>query len=158
MTKIAGAIILLCAAVGYGFVKIREERRRIAEAEALAELVKYIRDNILHYMKPLPEIFASYASPLLEENGFLPDCREKGIGAAWERAVFHLPDKLNRTMTDFAYSVGGGYREDELSLCGYTLDVIGEAVKTMRNEQDGKEKLYRTIPPLLALSVMLIFL
>lgn len=157
MTKIMGAVMLLAAAVGYGFVKIREERRKIAELDALCELVRYIRENIAHYMKPLPQIFASYNGGILEESGFLGDCRRYGIRTAWENSDLALPEKCRRAMCDFANSIGGGYREDELNLCDYTLEQIDKARLTMREELAGKEKMYRTIPPLLALSVMLIF-
>lgn len=160
MIKIIGAVILLAAAFGYGYLKIREERRKIAETDALCDLVSFIRQNIAHYMKPLPDIFAAYSDRcgLLEENGFIEICRTNGIRAAWEETVFHLPDNVREAMADFVRSIGGGYREDELHLCDYTLEQFEKAGLKMREEIKGKEKLYRTIPPLLALSVMLIFM
>lgn len=160
MTKIFGALILLAASVAYGFMKIREERRKIELIDAFCELVRCIRENIAHYMKPLPQIFESYSGGVLEDNGFLGDCRTLGIHIAWERssARMDLDEKARRVIGDFAESVGGGYREDELNLCGFTIAELEKIISSIREESAGREKMYRTIPPLLALSVMLIFM
>lgn len=158
MMKIIGAVFLLSSAVWYGYLKIRDERRKIAELEELCDLALYIRENIVHYMKPLPEIFASYSGGVLEKNGFLDDCRKFGIRVAWENSSLSLPENCNRAMCDFANSIGSGYRDDEINLCNFTLEQLCKAMQTMREEIAGKEKMYRTIPPLLALSVMLIFI
>lgn len=158
MTKILGAVLLIVTSVGYGFTKIREERRKIELNDAFCELVKHIRENIAHYMKPLGEIFSSYEGGILEDCGFLGDCRTVGIRLAWERSHFHLSEKPRRLMEDFANSIGGGYREDELNLCDYTASEMEKISRAMREEAVGREKMYRTIPPLLALSVVLIFM
>lgn len=161
MTKIIGGILLLAASVGFGLIKIREERRRIRLARAFCELVKHIRENIAHYMKPLPEIFRTADCPILEEHGFLGDCRERGIRLAWEKfsdsAENILPERVKRVLAEFSESIGGGYREDELNLCDYTIAELERAVREMTEDSVGKEKIYRTIPPLVALSAMLIF-
>lgn len=158
MQKIIGAVILLAAAVGYGYIRISEERKKAAEADALADLIRTIRGNIAHYMKPLPEIFLSCTGGILEDNGFLPLCRSKGIRAAWEAVPMKLPEKLRTVMTDFVSRIGGGYREDELHLCDYTLEQFDKVSREMRTEMENREKLYRTIPPLLALSAVLLFI
>lgn len=158
LQKIIGALILLLCSVGYGFIRIREERRAAAEVEAFAGLIRTVRENIAHYMKPLPEIFASCSGGILEENGFLPLCREKGIRAAWREVPMKLTPKLRTVTEDFVSRIGGGYREDELHLCDYTLEQFEKAEKEMRTELGNREKLYRTIPPLLALSAVLLFI
>ncbi|MBQ4354860.1 MAG: stage III sporulation protein AB [Clostridia bacterium] len=156
--KWIGAGILLLSAVGYGWVKIREERRRAAQTEAAQAMIGEIREQIAYFMKPLPEIFAAYRHPVLEECGFLPLCRQENLRAAWEKAPLCLPEKLMKVTQDFVGHIGGGYREDVLRICDYTLEQYEKVIREMHSELKNREKLYRTIPPLLAVSVLLLLI
>lgn len=158
MQKIIGAALLLVAAVAYGFLRIAEERRVVAEMDALVDFIRTIRAGIAHYKKPLPEIFTSYSSGILEENGFLALCRNCGIREAWHKSGIKMPEKMQSAMTYFSEKIGSGYREDELHLCDYTLEQFEKAGQEMQREMKNREKLYRSIPPLLALSLVLLFI
>jgi len=156
--KFFGAAVLLAASFFLGASMIRDERGKIDEACSILDLIKYIKDNIEHFVKPLPDIFASYNNSVLEKNGFLTSVRENGIHLTAEKIedYFHTDSELLSIFGDFCRSIGGGYKDDEVRLCSYTANQIEKRIEKMRDDYSSRSKLYRTIPPLFALSVVLI--
>jgi len=148
----------MLAALLYGRMKIGEERKKTVLAQASVEFVRTVRDNIAHYAKPLSEIFSSMSITPLEECGFLPICREEGIRAAWDSGTLKLNEKMSGVMSEFAARIGSGYREDELELCAYTLAQLEKHAGEVGADCENRTKLYRNIPPLAALSVILLVL
>ena len=51
-----------------------------------------------------------------------------------------------------------GYKDEEVALCKYTHMKLAECEEKLSSALKDKEKLYRTIPPMLALSVILILI
>ena len=78
IVKWIGAGIVLIAAGMFSIGLTREHKNNLRELEALCDMVQYIRDNIDHLMKPLPDIFISYQNDYLETIGFLPRIRHIG--------------------------------------------------------------------------------
>ena len=154
--KAAGAVLLLAAAGGYGLSRIREERLRLRELEAMAALVRTVRESIEHLSRPLPEIWARYADPFLEECGFLPVLREEGFAAALVRTGICSRD--GDALREFAAALGKGYREEELALCRYTEERLEDRAQLLRKEAPARERLWRTIPWLAALSAVILLL
>ncbi len=153
-----GAVLLLAASVGFGLWMIGEEKRKIRELDALLRLVRHIRENIGSLRRPLPRIFSSFPDPALEENGFLPLLRERGFRAAVEETPWRQEEGVRLALADFAASLGRGYAEEELSLCRYTEAKLADALAALEKAAPEREKLWRSIPALLALSVVLLLL
>ncbi len=156
--KFSGAASMVFAAVFYGFIKIRDVRRGICELSAFCELVKYIGDNIEHFMKPIPDIITSYSNAYLDSCGFLPDARMHGLYNAWEASDFILNDEARSLLDEFFLSVGKGYVDDELRLCEYTSKRLCAVLDSVRISAKDKERIYKTIPLMLAASVVLILI
>ena len=156
--KIAGAVILLIAAVGYGALNIKANRAHLRELEAILRFLRHIRTNIEHLSRPLPEIYAGFSDAVLEENGFLPALRRDGIRSAVGAVQWRLSDGELSVLTEFAEALGRGYREEQVSLCRYTEEVLGGALEELQTSAPAQERLYRTIPVLLALSGILVLL
>ena len=157
--KLMGTLILLMASVIYGSKKIAEERRRLREAEALADLVEHISGQIEYTMKPLPEILGAYQSEILASGAFTEVACTYGLGKAWDAYGFGigLPDgDFKRIFRDFTREIGRGYRKEELELCSLTLKQLRTEIDKYKEDSLGREKLYRTLPPMMVLSVVLI--
>ena len=153
--------MLLAASLVYGRSRISEERQKLREAEALIALVRHTAETIDHTLKPLPEIFGEYRNEVLQKNGFLAEVRSAGLRNAWENKeeTFVLQDKdLKNCFSVFCREIGRGYRKEELELCSLTLKRMNEAVGKLRQELSNREKLYRTIPPLMVMSLVLILM
>lgn len=159
--KTAGSATLVFSTIYYGAVMIREERSKLTTADAICEMMRYVRDNIEHFMKPLPDIFASYRNDALERTGFLADVRENGLKYAQIDRHFgknSVDTEVLAVLNDFCGKIGGGYRDDEIRLCDYSIAQIEKRTAKMKDDFSSKAKIYRTLPPLFALSVLLILI
>lgn len=156
--KWLGAGILMLSAWLTGTGLIREHQNRLRELEALYDMISCIRDNIEHLMKPLPEIFRIYTNPYLETCGFLAEAKKNGLRRAWENHTTSVSGEAGQLIEEFTRNIGNGYRTEELRLCEYTLDRLRKILDHTRTETANQRKLYRSVPMLFALSVILILL
>ena len=154
--KILGSLILIISAIAFGLKKIKSERAKLKEITAFADMIKFIQNNIEHYNKPLPDIFAEYHNDHLSE--LLDRIRTSGINKAVANYSFNIAASISEKIICFANKIGSGYTDDELSLCQYTYKSLLESETKMRIEIRNTEKMYLTIPVLLALSVILILI
>jgi len=161
MYKLIGTLILLAVSLLYGRRKIFYERQKIKEGEAICDLTEYISEQIEYTMKPLPEIIAGYRNEILAENGFLESAAAEGMEKAWEVCSdgFRLPSGgIHDIFGEFCRSIGKGYRKEELELCGLTQKHLKAELEKLKEDSVNREKLYRSLPPLMVLSVVLILL
>ncbi len=159
MLDIFGAVSLISAALMISSSLIREYKTRLHELEALYDMIAYIRDNIEHLMKPLPEIFQNYSNPYLENCGFLPAVRLKGLKQTWEEGqTFTLSGEACRLIDEFIRNIGSGYRTEELRLCEYTLGRLCKILDHTQTDTENQLKLYKTVPMMFALSIILILI
>ena len=158
MLRLTGSVILIVSAWFASAGLIRDHKAGLRELEALYDMISCIRDNIEHLMKPLPDIFQTYANEYLENCGFLPNVRQTDLRQAWDGQTFTLSGEAYILIRDFVHAIGSGYRAEELRLCEYTLGRLRTLLDRSRSDAANKLKLYRTVPMMFALSVILILL
>lgn len=153
-----GAGILLAAAWLVSAGLIRDHKTDLQELEALYDMIAFIRDNIEHRMKPLPDIFETYTNAWLESCGFLPAVRRTDLRQAWEEQIVSVTGDARSLVEDFVRNIGSGYRTEELRLCEYTLSRLRGILEQTRADTANRLKLYKTVPMMVALSVILILI
>ena len=153
--RCAGAVVLLSASVGWGLFEIREGRRRLRELEAVLALIRHIRERIERFGTPLSEIYAAWDDPELAGTGFLTLLRTKGMEAAADGADFRLSERERGILRELGGRLGRGFREEQTALCRYAEDGLSEALDQLRADTAGRERLWRALPPLAALSLIL---
>lgn len=157
--KYIGAAVILLSAALFGYKLSRDYKAEQKAICGLYDMVVFVRDNIKHLMRPLPEIFLSYHNEYLENTGLIADIRERGLKAAWsDQTLLDEASAAYPIISDFVGSIGTGYCSEEIKLCDYTIDRLLEIIRKNEGEQRGKLKLYRTVPIMLALSIILIML
>ncbi len=158
MFKWLGAGSLMTAAAIFSICLIREHRKKLLELEAFFDMISCIRDNIEHLMKPLPEIFQNYNHTYLDSCGFLKNVRETNLQQAWEKYTCSLGGESFRLIDEFVRNIGKGYRTEELRLCEYTLGRLRKLMDHVQADTANQLKLYKTVPMMFALSVILILI
>ena len=153
-----GAVLLLTAAAGWGFYEIREGRQRIRELEAVRDMVRTVREGIDRLSAPLSEIYASYENPTLAACGFLHLLRTAGMERAVEDTEWRLSPAEQGILSELALHLGRGFREEQTALCRYAEDRLSDALEKRRADEDGRARLWRAIPLLAALSLILLLL
>ncbi|MBE6625777.1 MAG: hypothetical protein E7628_01160 [Ruminococcaceae bacterium] len=158
IVKIAGSVILLATSIYFGQVKITAERTRIKILSSFGDMIKYIGEKIEHFSSPLPEILSEYNNPYLESVGYLDAIRSHGLSLVPDCLKISQNHEEYILIKRFTDSIGKGYKDEEVTLCKYTHQKLAELEEKMSAVLKDKEKLYRTIPPMLALSVILILI
>lgn len=156
--KFIGSVFVISAAVYFGLRKIETERDKIRELIAFSDMIKFIHDNILHFRRPLPEIFSDYRNKYLDKKHLLEHIRIYGIKESLDGYSFAVGSAERDLIISFSQKIGSGYVDDELNLCKYTFEKLLEKGSEMQNEMKNTEKMYLTIPVILALSVILILI
>lgn len=146
------------ASLVYGRLKIRELRRRLLEISSFLKLVKYIGDNVEHFMKPIPEILSGFEDGYLGSVDFISDARTYGLRSAWQKGEFLMSEEVRGILDAYFSSVGGGYLDDEKKLTSYTEKRLEALLESEIAASKDKERIYKTVPPMLAGSIVLILI
>ena len=107
---------------------------------------------------PIPDICREYQTDSAEIQKFLTDTETYGIREAFEKNYAILPQKSRKTAEKFASEIGRGYGVETLELCRYTIDVLDGQYKTMKDDMVQRRRMWYSLPPLFASSVILIFI
>ncbi len=156
--KCVGALLIIGAAVYMGHFIASECKRKLQGTEEALALVKYIRRNIEAYLSPIGDILKGYSSEYLEECGFAHTMRETGLACAVEEGYLDLPIQAKRALWDFASSLGSGYAEAELKHCDYCIAMLEEVAASEREKLTLNGRLYRFLPPIGALSLIILLI
>ena len=84
--------------------------------------------------------------------------RRTDLRHAWDGQTFAVSGEARELVQEFVRTIGNGYRAEELRLCEYTIGRLRGILDRARTDAAGQLRLYRTVPMLLALSVILILL
>lgn len=158
IVKLSGSGLLIFAAFLWGRKKANAENHAILVLGEFISFIKFIRDNIAHIKTPIPDICQNYQTDFTEIQKFLSDAELYGIHEAFEKNNSILPLKSRKTAEKFASEIGHGYGEETLELCRYTIDVLGGQYKEMKDDMVQRRKMWYSLPPLFASSVILIFI
>ncbi len=155
--KLVGCTLLFLSALYYSMTRQKQEKTKLTILGELCDLFGYLQKNIECFSSPLGDLYRSYTSPVLSAWGFYQTWQEDSP----EAAVDMLPSlsaDVRKVLVQYGAKAGQGYKEDEMRLCRYTREVLTEELEKQRQESGGKRKMYRTMPFLLVLSIVLLFL
>ena len=153
--KTLGIITLMLTAFYYTRTRQKTEDIKYGILSELCSLFTYIQKNIECFTKPLYEICQGYTSPLLEEYGFYSVWKQQTLIHAVQ-SLPYIRNDVREILLRYARSAGQGYKEDELNLCRYTLGQLQEKLAGQKEERNAKNRMYRTLPYLLVLSIVLL--
>ncbi len=163
--KLIGGLVVIVSSAIWGSLRGADERKKLSSLGEFIDLVNFIGGNIDHFRTPLCEIYRQYASTGEENHRhsaemaeFLSTAEREGIASAWNNEILTLPDEAKPNVRRFVTEIGRGYAEEEAELCRFTAENLTSIFDMLKEDIGGKVKMWRTLPPLLASSVMLIFL
>lgn len=156
IVKTIGAVSVVGAAFFYGRIMVRELRRKIKLLSSFLEFVIFISENIEYFLKPIPDIIAEYRGEYLVECGFIKEAVERGLDCAWSKISASVGGEAKEILHGYFTAVGSGYADEEKRLSEYTIERLGRILESERAAVADREKIYRTVPVMLAASVVLI--
>ena len=156
--KLLGAATVIAASFLSGVFVISSGKSKIALLEALLELVTYIRTRIKLYLTPVGDILSSFRSEFLERSGFGKLMRESGLTAAITQVPCELPKGAKDTLVRFASGLGTGYAEQEMKRCDECITELERICAEEKEKLSKNKRLYLFLPPLCALSAIILLL
>ena len=153
--KALGIITLLFTAFYYSRNRQKAEETKYQILSELCGLFSHIQKNIDCFTKPLGEICQGYTSPLLEQYHFYSVWEQQDLIHA-VHSIPYISDPVREILLRYAKSAGQGYKEEELHLCRFTREQLQEMLTGQKEECNAKNRMYRTLPYLLVLSIVLL--
>ncbi len=147
----------MCALL-FGMEKSRREREKLKIAEGLLAFVVYVGRQIESFKTPLGRIYSDFYDEGLDALGFCSILQSEGLTDALKKIEDKIPEALAKEMYSFSKGIGAGYEKGQAELCSYTAKVIESSVKSIKEELGDKVRMYRLLPLLLVLSLVILFL
>lgn len=158
VSSISGGVVLVVCAFFYGLEKSRVETKKLEMTESMCAFVEYIGQQIETFRTPLQRIFEEFSDERLEKEGFLNILRERGLSASLTQIKEKLPREAFCEMERFSNSLGAGYEKGQAELCSYTVKRLEKTAFEGRERLAQRLRMYRLLPVLLALSLVILLL
>ncbi len=150
-------MILLCSVL-WGRELCNKGKREELLLFGLCAFVRYAKEQISTFRTPLFRIFEGFSNVELEKVGFIRSLRA-GEGKESAKCLLgKIPDSAYKEICAFLDDLGGGYEEGQNALCAYTLKRLEEVYGERKANLMQRLKMYRSLPFLLALSLIILFI
>ncbi len=156
--KLVGAVMVLVSSAVFGSYAANVYSRRGISAEEVAAFIKYIKRNIESFSMPVGEILSTYESEHFERTGFLDAMRADGLTEAIRGGYLTLSGTAEREFLEFASRLGSDYTDGEIKRCEYYVNLFEELSKTEKENASTNGRLYRLLPPLGAVSLIILLI
>ncbi len=147
MMKLVGICILLFTSMLISRELVSRRRHRLALCEELLRFVSFLRLQIGCFLRPIPEVVASFRSDELSKCGFLSPGGDADLAARFSSSG--LPEivgaECSQIMASLFSSLGSGYLEDEIKLIDVHRAQLSELVDRERAETERQVRLIRTL-------------
>ena len=157
MTKIIGVCMLSLTVIVWGSdraILLKKKTRRIGD---YLDLLRFIRAQIDCFARPIGDILLSYPG----QDRFAS--AENGTGQTYDlngiiSTDAYLFEDANELLSAFAENIGSGTRDESVRLCDFTIAELEALDRKYREEYPGKARLWRTLPCLACLSLLILLL
>lgn len=158
MLKVIGAALILFAGVHTSYKLTAELKDKVEVISALADLTDHIGRCIYTERLPQSDIFRSFSSKALEKYGFIIQLNRNGLISALETVKKLIPQNTEQAITTLAIRLGGINTDTQIKLCNETSKLLREEYNKQKNSYLDKRKMYRSLPILLAASIIIMTL
>lgn len=155
---IFGAVAIFTSSVLFGLYLCEQSKKRISEYSAVISLITEIKNNIGRFMTPIDGILSVFSNDRLEKTGFLPHARRYGLADAAASDFLSVSREARSLLIAFSEKLGCGMKEEEMSRCDYYISALTEIYDRERESARENQKLCRFLPPLGALSLIILLL
>jgi hypothetical protein len=131
--KIVGAIIIAVSGIVGSYVLNSAARHTLEQIEGFLSLVRHLRNEIECFCMPLPSALARCPREVLVRCGYTASDVPKSVRELVDGCVVS-DGETQKAMLSFASSIGKGYRDEQLGLCDYCIELI-EARRQIACEQ-----------------------
>ena len=158
MLKIIGSMMIISAGTFFSHTLCTSQRKKLSTTDALIDFTEYIRSSIYTSRQPLLDIYASFKDTRLSECGFIFQLNQNGIRSAINIVSKDVTERSFSSLENLAENLGGINTETQLKLCEETSKLLREELKKQEDMYSKKEKMYKTLPLLMASSIIIMMI
>lgn len=156
MLKAIGLLLLISAAVWTGSSAASHLKVKTDLTGALITFTEHIRASIYTSRLPLAEIFSSFSNDALEKSGFVYQLRQNNLRAATTVISGSISKDTENALIYLSDNLGGIDPDSQIKICEHTIDLLRAEEKKQKEMYAEKLKLCRSLPILVALSVIIL--
>jgi len=133
--KYLGALFIMCGCVILSYFYESKEKTRLLNLIKIRDFISYVKNQIDFFLTPCHKLFSEYDDDFIKgliDNDF------NNMGIYFEE---HIADELSH----FFKSLGNGLKDEEISLCDYTIQKLDDTIKKVEGEIKNKIKIFRTL-------------
>lgn len=158
MLKLLGILAILSAAYFFGKSASEEITEKLSVTEALISLIRHIETSISTVRMPVNSIFDNYSDKALDKYNYSVTAAKQGLSAANKLIKDVIASEVFDVMEYLAENLGGIDVENQVKLCTYTETRMNAIYERDKLKLADKKKVYRVIPFLVGVSVIILFL
>ncbi len=161
MIRLAGAALLLLAAVLIPREFSRYAARRLSTEEGILGLFLFLRRELSCFSRPVGQALGDFRNEALAVTGFPEALRQtEDMAGAAERTVARMPlsEDFRALFLSFADSFGKGYREEEVRRLDAYAGEAQHLLATERRRLPAVRRLVSTLSVSVCLGLLLLFL
>ena len=156
MLKIAGSFIILSACWLYGYQLSQKSEKDLLITDALVSFVMFINASIKTNRMPLRDIFSDFTNEELHNCGFINALNESGLSDAISSIEVYLTVEASEAMLFLDKNIGGIDLESQTRVCDYVEEKLREEYAKIKSNYKEKRRMYRLLPILAGLSVIVL--
>ena len=135
--KLVGCVFILVASICASFFYEKKLKKEISDEQDLLNFIKFIKNQIHYYSKPLDAIFNEYKS----ENNIIKSL----ILEKENTRLLSLNSSIQENMQVFATTIGKGFKNEQIRLCSETISLLESHINSLKSEYSKKTKAYRSV-------------
>ena len=130
-----GAIFIMCGCIVLSYFYERSEKSKLQNLIKIKDFISYAKSRIDLFLTPRDKLFSEY------DDEFI-----KAVAYSESKDLIAYFDKRDcAIISDFLNSFGKGMKEEQLSLCEYTLLKLSASIEKNEAELKNKIKVFRTL-------------
>lgn len=153
--KLIGAAAMVAFAYLAGDRALDGLRRRICLLSELVSFAKQAAVGIGEYKLTLAAIEAEADVPTLSEIGFF---KWLGCGSIDADALACLSDGEREAVSSFVSSFGKCFSDEQVGLCRALENAAASSLERAKSDYETKSKIYKSVPPLAVMSLLIVLL
>ena len=146
--KYIGAIFIMCGCVTLSYLYEKREKNKITYLHKMKDFISYIKSKINFFLTPLNTIFSDY------DDEFISNI----VKNKFENLDEYYDKNDLEFISCFFTSIGKGIKDEEISLCDYTLANLETSICEAEKDFKNKVKVFRTLAIFCGASVVILII
>ncbi len=140
--KTLGIFILFISVLSYGLSISYKTKTEIAQLKEFLSLMKYIKNQIKYFNKPLCEIYCEYAL----KSSYLSDFLNNLNNFDWKNAFdntdgIFISKNAKEILVEFGNKLGKNDCDGQIEICDYYITIFEKEVQNASDNYPKKSKL-----------------